>query len=619
MPRLVVAVDFHVSAGDVAGLIDAINMANGTAGSNRITLEAGVYTLRDVNNDTDGPNGLPNITNVLTISSSGGTAVLERAADAPSFRILHVGSSGLALFNVTIRGGSANKGGGLFNRGRITFLFSSTVNGNQASQGGGIFNNNNGGFLPGELVLFDSTIDRNGASQGGGGIFNQGGLSISNSTIRMNRNDTFGGGGVLNDRGRLTITNSTISTNTSGAGFGGQGGGGIFNLRDSTLTITNSTISGNRVPTGNGRGGGIRNAATLNLNNVTITDNTAQIAGGGISNFGSGTVNLQNTIIAGNFDLGGTFSRSPDCHGTLTSQGFNLIGNTGSLQTSTPPPPPACVIVPPDAPVDQVGTEFSGIKPRLAPLALDPLSLTGTETRAPEPGSPVIDAGNPAEPGSGGTACEATDQRRFGRPVDGNEDGIAICDIGAFEFGAIPQEISFQVGVSPTPAYAGTRDTYISEDQPTTNFCSLPTLRVDGNDPPGTGRELRTLLQWDLSAIPAGSEVTSATITINVTNPTGGTYELYRISSPWEECQVTWNTRPSREMTVRGPVGPASTGTHTITLNNDDVALVQSWVDGSTPNYGIMIVGSDVPDGLAFDASEASPASNRPRLTITFD
>ena len=82
---------------------------------------------------------------------------------------------------------------------------------------------------------------------------------------------------------------------------------------------------------------------------------------------------------------------------------------------------------------------------------------------------------------------------------------------------------------------------------------------------------------------------------------------------------MTWNARPSREMTVRGTVGPTSTGTHTITLNNDGVALVQSWVVDPTMNHGIMIVDSDVTDGLAFNSREASPASNRPRLTITFE
>ena len=42
-------------------------------------------------------------------------------------------------------------------------------------------------------------------------------------------------------------------------------------------------------------------------------------------------------------------------------------------------------------------------------------------------GSPAIDAGNPATPGSGGNACESTDQRGVTRPQ------LAACDIGAYE------------------------------------------------------------------------------------------------------------------------------------------------------------------------------------------
>jgi hypothetical protein len=41
-------------------------------------------------------------------------------------------------------------------------------------------------------------------------------------------------------------------------------------------------------------------------------------------------------------------------------------------------------------------------------------------------GSPAIDAG-------GGAGCLVTDQRGVGRPIDGDEDGTAACDIGAFE------------------------------------------------------------------------------------------------------------------------------------------------------------------------------------------
>jgi hypothetical protein len=73
------AADFTCPAGDVACLIDAITQANANEEAHTITLEAGTYTLTTVDNDTDGSNGLPSVTGIITIQGAGVEATsLER-------------------------------------------------------------------------------------------------------------------------------------------------------------------------------------------------------------------------------------------------------------------------------------------------------------------------------------------------------------------------------------------------------------------------------------------------------------------------------------------------------------------------------------------------------------
>src|ERR1700730_15951906 len=62
---------FNCSSGDVSCLISAINTANSNGEANTINLSAGsTYTLTAVDNDTDGPNGLPDITSEITINGN---------------------------------------------------------------------------------------------------------------------------------------------------------------------------------------------------------------------------------------------------------------------------------------------------------------------------------------------------------------------------------------------------------------------------------------------------------------------------------------------------------------------------------------------------------------------
>lgn len=69
---------------------------------------------------------------------------------------------------------------------------------------------------------------------------------------------------------------------------------------------------------------------------------------------------------------------------------------------------------------------------------LGPLADNGgpTQTHALPAGSPAIDAGNAGGCRDSLGALLTADQRGFARTVDGDADGTAICDIGAYEFGA---------------------------------------------------------------------------------------------------------------------------------------------------------------------------------------
>ena len=308
--------------------------------------------------------------NSLTIARS-------TAAGTADFRILDIPSAGgsVVLAGLTIANGidhSTDGGGAIHNLGFVS-LTNCVVSGSVGTQiAGGISNR-------GTLIIEGSTIAGN-SGPAAGGIFNMGNgvLQITNSTISGNSNDRGSGGGILNfDTATLTISNSTISGNT------GALGGGIFNNSTVAVTIANSTISGNTSPGTNGEAGGILNTA-------------------------SGTVRLRSTIVAKNTSI-----LSPDIGsgGTVTSQGYNLIGNNqGAGMNATTG--------------DQIGTPAVPIDPLLGPLQDNG---GPTKTQALLSGSRAIDKGD-----SGGSVA---DQRGFTRPVDtplitNSGDGS---DVGAYE------------------------------------------------------------------------------------------------------------------------------------------------------------------------------------------
>ena len=180
----------------------------------------------------------------------------------------------------------------------------------------------------------------------------------------------------------------------------------------------------------------------------------------------------------------------------------------------------------------------------------------------------------------------------------------------------------------------------------------------------GSGNKLRALLQFDIAgAVPAGSTITGAELTLHLGQVAGGgggaaddtprVIELHRLATDWGEStngtgastisgasspakpgDATWNARmfgTALWATPGGDFAPASSGSATVgqTLNDPYtwssvpgmVSDVQAWLNDPTSNHGWLLLNASEAEPRTFRAfwsDEASNAALRPQLVITY-
>jgi CSLREA domain-containing protein len=313
--------------------------------------------------------------------------------------------------------------------GALLTLQDSWIMSNTADRyGGGIINAESSEMAIVDCVISFNIGDNNEDSNGGcGGMYNMSALDVTLDSVHMSNNYArYGAGGGFCSANAVSgdsviIRDSVFSLNDSFAAagnilhdsdgvfemirsevYGGSAPIGAGMMANGSTTVENVTFAGNTATT---QGGAIYvgPGGTLELLHATIAGNTAPL-GAGI--YSDGDARLKSSIIARNKTAGGGLANCLGfIGGHMASLDYNLTDGA------------ACA-----APMvnDLLHTD-----PLLGELGSHGSNNT-TYTFELLPGSQAIDAADPL-------LGPLEDQRGSWRPVDGDLDGIATRDIGAFE------------------------------------------------------------------------------------------------------------------------------------------------------------------------------------------
>ncbi len=170
-----------------------------------------------------------------------------------------------------------------------------------------------------------------------------------------------------------------------------------------------------------------------------------------------------------------------------------------------------------------------------------------------------------------------------------------------------------------------TDDTYLSADNPVTNYGAFDLLSVGQLGPHAHAIiKFPNLIGVGPGQVPAGVTLQSAQLTVHCFEA-GPAAQAYSLSQSWVESEANWNDRSSGSLWFNpGADGPASHGfipvqwdCSSVGMRTIDItSIVQEWVSG-TSNNGLIVLDSDV-DGFEWHSSEAIMNSNRPLLIVSY-
>jgi predicted outer membrane repeat protein len=339
-----------------------------------------------------------------------------------------------------------------------------TITGGQADWGGGILCDSSSPTIEGNV------FDANVAAGGGGGLYCQSASPrIFDNQFSGNHADFFGGGGVACDaESHPVISGNSFSYNSSPVGLGGAIlcdtsdvgtrptviSANIFTDNSASVAGAIACSGSSPVISGNlfsrnvawyGEGGAIYcfiSAPTIE-SNLMVENRADTWSGGAIGCYQSSPILRNNTFCANEAAISGGAIFTHD-------QSVPVIVSSIFWQNSAATFPEI---------YGQASVSYSDVDGGwLGPgnIDTDPLFQDASQSNyALRPDSPCLDAGDPAPIGG-------KDVAQNPRRLDGDLNGIATVDMGAFEFGNVHIEVTGSATPGGSLAIHSTGDTNLS-------------------------------------------------------------------------------------------------------------------------------------------------------------
>ncbi|MGE5390137.1 MAG: DNRLRE domain-containing protein [Deltaproteobacteria bacterium] len=132
------------------------------------------------------------------------------------------------------------------------------------------------------------------------------------------------------------------------------------------------------------------------------------------------------------------------------------------------------------------------------------------------------------------------------------------------------------------------------------------------------GDAFRSLLQFDLGSLPVGQDYRTAYLQLYIyrNQILKGTIQasVHAVMAPWDQHSLTWDVKPPYSDTLQTVIIPAGWKGFVIFEISD---LLQSWLNGTIENHGLVIIGDEIRDNLvAFASGSYSERDKHPQLIL---